>query len=271
MRDNMTLQAITRKLREDAGNCFLYGCVTLVVLGILAGLASFLVVRNFAREMREKYTEAAPAELPTADLPAAATEALIARVDEYFKKLRAGEPLGTLTLTENEVNALLQNHPDLKEDFGNLVYLTLGTGTATGQMSVPLDWLPMFSGRYFNGTATFDFEVSGGRVELYLTGATVKGEPVPEQFIVAFRSENMAADWMRNDADARTLMEKIDTVKIDSGTVVITPVNVFDQTLVPIPDNAPGAETAPAEEPAATEEESIPPTETQEEAAPPAN
>lgn len=246
MHTDTKLQAITRRIREERGNCFLYGCVTLVILAILGGLISFLVVRNFARQVREKYTEPTAATLPTADLSPEATQALIARVDDYVHKLRAGEPLGTLTLTEDEVNALLQNHPDLKEDFGSIVYLTLGDGSATGQMSVPLDWLPMFGGRYFNGSATFDFEVNRGRVELYITGATVKGEPVPDEFMVGVRSENLATDWQRNNQDGRTLLEKLDSVKIESGKIVLTPANLA--TLVPIenePTVEPEAEDAP--------------------------
>ncbi len=251
--------ALLRKLHEERGNCFLYGCVTVVVLAILGGLISFLVFRSFARQVREKYTEPTAAALPTADLPAAETEALIARVDEYVKRLRADEQLGTLVLTQNEVNALLQNHPDLKEDFGSIVYLTLGDDNVTGQMSIPLDWLPLMSGRFFNGTATFDVEVKRGRAEVYLTGATVKGEVVPEQYIVGVRSENLATDWQREHKDARTLLEKIESVKIESGTVIITPMNLIP--LTPVVPSA--AETPTAEEPAAS-----PPAES---APPPAN
>lgn len=247
---------LMQRLREEHGNCFLYGCVTLVVLAILGGLISFLVVRNFAGQVREKYTEPTAAVLPTADLSPDATQALITKVDEYFDKLRADEALGILTLTESELNALLQNHPDLKEDFGSIVYLELGDGSATGQMSVPLDWLPWFGGRFFNGTATFDFEVEGGRAELYITGATVKGEPVPDQYMVGMRTENLATNWQREHRDVQAMLEKIDSVKIVAGTVVITPANLTE--MIPI-DAAPAetpaeeAPTAPGEDAAAEE------------------
>lgn len=260
------VHTIARKFREESGNCFLYGCVTLVILGILGGLISFIVFRNFARQVRDKYTEITAATLPTSGLSATDAQALIARVDDYTAKLRAGEPLGTLTLTQDELNALLQNHPDVKEDFGDKVYFTLGDSDATGQMSISLDWLPMFSGRYFNGTATFEFEVSGGRVELYLTGATVKGEPVPDEFIVTVRSENLAADWLRNDPDARALVDKIDTIKIQAGTVVITPKNLVEPVLAPIGDT-PAETPAPSEDAPAEAAEAAEPAE----AAPPAN
>lgn len=245
--------ALLRKLREERGNCFLYGCVTIVVLAILGGLISFLVFRSFARQVREKYTEPTAAALPTADLPAADTQALIVRVDDYVKKLRAGEALGTLVLTQNEVNALLQNHPDLKEDFGSIVYLTLGDDNVTGQMSIPLDWLPMMSGRYFNGSATFDVEVKNGRAEVYLSGATVKGEVVPEQYIVGVRSENLATEWQNKHNDAHTLLEKIESVKVESGTVIITPVNLIPLTTVVPPAAGDSTATPPAEEPKPTE------------------
>lgn len=263
MHNDTHVHPIVRKLREESGNCFLYGCVTLVVLAVLGGLISFIVVRNLAGQVREKYTEPTPAVLPTSDLPATEIQALIGRVDDYVKKLRAGDPLGTLTLTQNEVNALLQNHPDLKEDFGSIVYLTLDDGSATGQMSLPLDWLPLFGGRYFNGSATFDFEVTRGRAELYLTGATVKGEEVPDQYMIGISTENLAQEWQRDHEDVRTLLDKIESMEIVSGTVVLTPKNLAEPALVPIVEG-----DAPAETPAAPEDA---PAEPAEDPAPPAN
>ncbi len=222
MRTRHILSSFRRDLREERGNCFLYGCVTLVVLALLGGLVVFLTLRYAMQQAKEKYTEAAPIELPTVNMPQAEIDALIQRVDQYAKDLREGTSLEPITLTETDLNALLQNHPDLKEDYGDRMYLTLGDNTITAQMSIALDWLPLFRSRFFNGTATFDVGFAGGRPQIYLNSASVKGEDVPLSQVQELRRENFGDAWS-DDPDARSLMERIDTIAVTKDGITITP------------------------------------------------
>ncbi len=244
MNDNRLHRALWLRIREERGNCFLYGCVTLVILGLLGGLIAFIVGRNFVREIREKYTESTAIELPTIDMPADQIQALITRVDTYAADLRADKPLPSLTLSEAEVNALLQNHPDLKDIYGGLMYLSLEEGGVTGKMSVALDWFPGMNGRYFNGSASFDVSFDNDDADIHLKSATVKGEEVPEEYLVQMRSEDFADHWDHNP-DARTLVRKIESVKIEKGSITFVP-KVTTESLVPLPTE-PATEPAPAE------------------------
>jgi hypothetical protein len=236
MYDTHPHRTLAARFSEERGNCFLYGCVTLVILGLLGGLIAFLVTRNFVSEVRDKFTEAAPIALPTVDMPAGQIQSLIARVDDYARDLRAGKPLPALTLSEAEVNALLQNHPDLKHIYGGLLYVTLEEGRVTGNMSTPLDWLPGLGGRYFNGSATFDISLKDHNVDIFLRSASVKGEKVPEQYVAPVRQKDFAKNWER-DRDARTLIEKIDSVKIEKGSVTVTPANKAEAVPAPPAEN----------------------------------
>ena len=250
MHNTRSIHTLWPRIREERGNCFLYGCVTLVVLALLGGLIAFIVGRNFIREVREKYTEATPVEIPTIDMPADQIQALIKRVDDYARDLRADKPLPVLTLTEQEVNALLQNHPDLKDIYGGLVYLTLEDGGVTGKLSVALDWFPGMKGRYFNGAATFEVSLQNDDPDIYLKSATFKGEQVPDQYLVQMREQDFADHW-DHDPDARTLLRKIESVKLEKGKITFTP-KAKDDAAAPAPDAAAGAqkpaEQAPAEQ-----------------------
>ncbi len=254
MNDNRPLQTLLPRFREDRGNCFLYGCVTLVVLALIGGLIAFIVGRNFVREVREKYTETAPVELPTIDIPADQIQALITRVDEYARDLRAAKPLPSLTLSEQELNALLQNHPDLKDIYGGLLYLVIEDGGVTGKLSVALDWFPGFHGRYFNGSATFDVSLNNDDPDIYLESATFKGEAVPERYLTQTRGEDFADRW-DHDPDARTLIRQIDSVKLEQGSITFVP-KAKTESAEPAPPEpapesvAPEPATAPAEDPA---------------------
>lgn len=234
MRNPDGLSLFRRDLFEERGNCFLYGCVTLVILGLLGGLVAFLGLRYAMQQAREKYTEEVPIELPTVDMAQGDVDALVSRVDAYAKDLRDGKPLEPMTLSEDDLNALLQHHPDLKATYGDHMYVTLGDNTITAQMSLPLDWLPLFRNRFFNGTATFDVGFISGRPQIYLNSASVKGEEVPLEQVRELRRTNFGDEWS-NDADARSLMDKVDTISVTKDGVTITPAN------------KPGAEAAPVE------------------------
>jgi hypothetical protein len=184
-------------------------------------------------------------------MPQADVDALIARVDAYAKDLREDKPLEPIKLTEADINALLQNHPDLKDTYGDHMYVTLGDSTVTAQMSLPLDWLPLFRERFFNGIATFDVGFMNGRFQIYLNSASVKGEDVPAQQIRQIRGENLGKTW-DDDPDARELMRKIDTIEITKDGVTITPKTEAPETEAPpaeqAPDDATPPEAAPTEE-----------------------
>lgn len=228
-------------LREERGNCFLYGCVTVVILGLLGALVAFLVIRYQFQQLREQYTDTEPVELPTATLPTDELNALIERVDAFAAALRNDEPAEALELTDDEINALLQNHPDVDSEFGDWFYLTFNDdNTVTAQTSVPLNWLPFFGDRYFNGEVRAEVAIRNGRFEVYVQDAVVKGEAVPEQYMTQIRNENMAQDI---DEDAQELVDKIESLEVEDGAVAIVPKNLK------APDEEAPADTS---EPAAT-------------------
>lgn len=216
---------IRKILYEERGNCFLYGCVTLVILAILGGLVAFLSYRYLVLQIRDKYTEAEPTSLPTVEMPADEVQSLIDRVDQYAKDLRAGNPLPPLTLTQDQVNALLQNQPDVKGEFGGHVYVTFeGDNKVKCQLSVPMDWIPGLGGRYFNGTGTFETQIQDGRFTIFLESAEVKGEPVPEAQVAQLKSKNFAEDLFSNP-DARKLIDNVKSLSITGDKVTIVPVH----------------------------------------------
>ena len=263
MSNKLPSTRIRRALADERGNCFLYGCVTAVILCLLGGLAVFLFLRYQMQQAREKYTADAPIELPTVEMEQAGIDALVERVDKYADDLRGDAPLEPITLTEPEINALLQNHPDLKETYGDHLYVTLGENAITTQISLPLDWLPLFRERYFNGIATFDVAFNNGRFQIYLDTASVKGEDVPNELLRELRRENFGDMW-EDDADARALTRKIDSIVITKDGVTITPNTAPPPGLIPEQQNAP--ETS---EPADSADDAPPETEPAEEAATP--
>ena len=221
---SMTL-AIERQMSRNEGNCFLWGCATLALVFVLGSIVAAFAVRYSFQQIREKYSDDAPVELPVVEMEQEKIDALIDRVDAFEQGLRDGETMEALVLTQDDVNALFQHHPELTH-FAGRVYITIDEDDVlTGQVSVPLDFFPGLGGRYFNGSVTFDASIEGGRFTVFVESATLKGEPIPESFMDGVRGENFAED-LHSDRETKELIDSIETLEVKDGTITITPVHL---------------------------------------------
>ena len=211
---------IQRRRPSEAGNCFVWGCVSLFCFAVLVAIAGFFVVRYQIEQVRENYTAAEPAILPEVEISDADLESLFARYDTFRAESDGDEEPEPLELTQNEVNALIQRHPDF-DDLNGHVFVTIEEDEITGDVTFPLEGIPMFGGRHFNGTGTFDINLEDGRLTVYLEQASVKGEPLPEMFMTEMRNQNLSQD-ARNNPDFRDMLDKIDEILVEGGVLTIT-------------------------------------------------
>ncbi|MFP6581257.1 MAG: hypothetical protein VCD00_01735 [Candidatus Hydrogenedentota bacterium] len=203
------------------GNCALYGCAGVVVVGLIGVVTIGFVVRQAFNELKEKYTATEAVELPSIEVSDTERDATIERVDTWVAALESDEATTQLILTEHDVNVLIEYHEEL-ENLSGKVYLTLDESTVHGEMSYPLDAIPGFSGRYFNGSATFEVSLANNRLVVYVIEASVGGEAVPDEFISGVRNENLAQE-MHNNPETREVIESLESVEVVDGTLIITP------------------------------------------------
>ncbi len=203
------------------GNCALYGCAGVVVVGLIGVVTIGFVVRQAFNQLKEKYTATEAVELPSIEVSDTERDATIERVDTWVAALESDEATTQLILTEHDVNVLIEYHEEL-ENLSGKVYLTLDESTVHGDMSYPLDEVPGFSGRYFNGSATFEVSLANNRLVVYVIEASVGGEAVPDEFISGVRNENLAQE-MHNNPETREVIESLESVEVVNGTLIITP------------------------------------------------
>lgn len=225
MRKPTSMIAFGHQIRRNEGNCFVWGCASLALVLILGGIVAFFSIRYGIQQLREQYTDDVAVELPVVEMPQEAVDTLIERVDTFSDGLREGEPVEQLVLTQDELNALFQHHPDLAEMAGR-IYVTIDEDdTVNGQVSVPLDFLPGFGGRYFNGSASFDVAIENGEFTVFVNSATLKGEPVPDAFMEGIRGQNLAQEMQTNN-EAGELFDKVEKLEVKDGLIWITPVKL---------------------------------------------
>ncbi len=227
--------------------CFLWGCIIaaiLVVGGTTAIIGSGYYV--FAK-LRDNYTETQPMALPQVSLSKEEREAVKDRFEDFRNAVDNGTAVDPFILSEDEINTLIaESDPD--EPLKDSLRVQIEDDLLKGQVSIPLDDIPLpgLKGRYFNGTADLRASLKDGKLEVYIENAEVRGEPLPKSVMDELRRENLTAEALK-DPEARKTLEKIESIEIRDGKVIIVPKTVGDPEDLGTPEDSQDAETSTVE------------------------
>jgi len=211
-------------VRKGRG-CFFYGCFTLVVVLVVGLAGAYFGLRYFANQAIQKYTDSGPMTLPKVEVSAEEAAGIQERFKAFKSGIEAGTPTEPLVLAEKELNALITASPDFAK-LKDKVYVSLDGSQVKGQISLPLDDLPlpwfarMARGRYLNGAAGFNVSMKNGLLLVTLQTLEVKGETVPEQFLAGFRQQNLAQEVYKDAKNVETL-GKLESIDIKDGKLEV--------------------------------------------------
>lgn len=210
--------------------CFFYGCLTVVIVGLLAGavlgVAGYFLVKRLNQAVAE-YTSTAPVDLPQVEMTDAEYETLDQRVKAFGAALEEGRPTEALTLTADELNVLLNRNQAMQAGKGRL-HVIMTENEVSGQVSLPLDpfakgpLLSQLRGRYFNGTVRLGVGMQSGRMVVRLLGAKVNDKTMPAELVRAVETYNFM-DQVYQEPQAERFLSKIGSVEVTNSRLVITP------------------------------------------------
>jgi hypothetical protein len=201
--------------------CFFYGCIIASVLAllmvILVSVAVFFGYR-FVSQLVDQYTSTTPRELPKVEMPAEQRQATKDRLEEFRKAVEAGSPTEPLVLTSDDLNALIDDNPDLK----GKIFVKIVGDEVKGEVSIPLEriGLSMVKGRYLNGEADLKASLSDGVLIVTLDSIEVNGQKPPENIMQGIRQENLAKDAYKDEKSA-SLMRKLESLEIKDGKIIL--------------------------------------------------
>jgi hypothetical protein len=204
-----------------ARGCFFYGCIIASVLAVLmlifVGILAFVLYR-FLDQGVKQYTDTAPEQLPALKMADEERQAVKTRWETFRKAVEAGTASEPLVLSSDDLNALIEQNPDLK----GKIYVKVEGDEVKGQVSFPLDFLPlpMFKGRYLNGKADIKASLFDGELIVHLDAIEVKGKPVPPDFMNELRKQNLAKDATK-DKDVAAMLRKLESLEIKDGKIIL--------------------------------------------------
>jgi hypothetical protein len=119
-------------------------------------------------------------------------------------------------LTGDDINAKIAENPELK----GKVYVTIKDGEASGQVSWPLDQIPLFGkGRYLNGSVVFKASIKDGDLDIRLKSGECNGKKLPDDAIKQLENQNLAENM--NDPEARKFFRKFESMEIKGDKVIL--------------------------------------------------
>lgn len=209
--------------QKSGRGCLFWGGIIAAVL-LLCFLLTIYAGYRYVRHLVYEYTDTKPIEVATLHLSDAEMTNLQARVKSFSDAVQSNKPVGPLTLTADEINAIVNQ--GFKTNSGPVprFYFSFNDDRVQAQLSIPLDGIgwTMLRGRYFNGSGDLVFSLNDGKVVLNVKSLSVKGKPVPEQVMQGIRNQNFADGW-RNNPDFGDAFSRLEAIRIHDGKLIIVP------------------------------------------------
>ncbi len=205
-----------KKRRGCLFYAFIFGSILSIflVLGVLAGLKSTLA-----------FFDKTAVPVPTSKMSPQDIAKVRERVDAFRQAVRAHESPVPLTLTADEVNALIKGDPDL-EPLRDKVYVADMQGDSIkAQVSVSLGELGAvkFKDRYFNGFVTIKPTLNSGTLRLKPQKVvTLRGRAVPDKYVEVIQNVNFAKG-LNKEPRVSAALDWIQSIEVKDGKLVIVP------------------------------------------------
>ena len=198
------------------------GCLSVIVLlAIFAAVAYYFLLQT-SDDLVESYTSPAPLDLSDVETKQEETLSVIERLRGFITTLEQGEATGSLSLSADDINALLQNE-ELLHGLKGMAHVTIQDDLLRADISVPLGLFnERFEGRYLNGTGELTVEMKDDRLRVTIDRLEVGGRDLPREIMNEIRRNNLV-DALYDEPSLEEFLLLIKSVKIEDGRLVIQP------------------------------------------------
>jgi hypothetical protein len=200
--------------------CFFYGCITLIVLVIVAAVALLIGVRFAYKYARDHFTSTKPLPLPPIALSTNEGARVTQRVDDFKKSIQSGEATAPLALTSDELDYFVRTSPG--NGLNENVHLSITNDHIHAQLTLPLDMYgPTFFGRFLNGEADVPISLENGTMSFKMQNTKVNGQP-PPAWLESKINQTMQWNPQPNDPNAGAFTN-LDKIEIKDDKIVLYP------------------------------------------------
>lgn len=199
--------------------------VTALAMVIIIALS--IVVPPIMQGVVENYTDEAPMDFDVVVMSEEERDAVDARLETFEAALEFDEDVAPLELTEYELNGLIGGDEEMKDE----VLIAFEDGFIAVNMSLPIvsdleigPWSSAMQGRYLNGVAILDPQVTSDGLMLGLQDFMVRKESVPRWMLSLLQDEINRQEWLQS-ADVRDTISRLERIAVEGDELVLYPKN----------------------------------------------
>jgi hypothetical protein len=217
--------------QKQGRGCFFYGCLGMVLIFIGVVVGVYFGTRKAVKMAVAAFTTNAPAAIPKLEMAPADREAVLRALEQEAQSAFRASNSATLALDEKELNALLAQAPQTTA-YATQFYLKPAGTQLQAQVSLPLDQFQLWKdftrklggkdleGRYFNGVALLDPEITNGAIRLIVRDLIVNGKSLPGDFTGRLKNFDLAAS-ARTNANSQEFLGRVQDVAVRDGQLII--------------------------------------------------
>ncbi|MFP6582495.1 MAG: hypothetical protein VCD00_08035 [Candidatus Hydrogenedentota bacterium] len=202
----------------------LFGVTALAMVVIIA---LSIVVPPVMQGIVKNYTDESPVVFDVVAMSEEERDAVDARLETFEAALESSEDVEPLELTEHEINGLIGGDEEMKEE----VLIAFEDGFIAVNMSLPIDsdlqigpWSSSMQGRYLNGVAILDPQVTSDGLVLELQDFLVREESVPRWMLSLLQDEINRQEWLTSQ-DIRDTISRLERIAVEGDELVLYPKN----------------------------------------------
>jgi hypothetical protein len=193
------------------------GLITAILLMGTVAMGAYLTCRSLLAGI-ERYTDISPEPLPEVTISPGNRKNLYRRLTAFRTALETHRATALLTLTDDELNALVAVAPGLS----GKVRTEIEGDKVRAQFCLPLEDLgfPQMHGRFLNGTSVLNLSIVEGELVVSPQKIEVRAGQLPEAVMARLRTANLARLVFRDPRVAKSL-RRLSSVEVHHGIVEI--------------------------------------------------
>ncbi|MCK5843737.1 MAG: hypothetical protein KAG97_03450 [Victivallales bacterium] len=210
---NFDYRGVDKKSKRKG--CFFWGCASLLVILLIAGLCVFLVYRKM-KNIANEYTSLVPVKIESVRYAKKESVRVNAKVAAFMDEIKKGSTAAREEFTDRELNIYIASH----EKFKNSLKLDFSGDKIKSALNIPLNKIPMLNGRYLVGDAEFKVDCRNGDLNIKIVSLNVNGKDLPPDFAKAVQKMNFADNFYNNPASA-PIAKRIKTIELRNHKLFI--------------------------------------------------
>ncbi|MBC8097386.1 MAG: hypothetical protein H7Y43_16395 [Akkermansiaceae bacterium] len=209
--------------QRKARGCLFYTGIAVAIAAAVLITASYIGYR-YARGLIAEFSDTQSMPVPTVQLSETDLNRVRERVMTFSRAVEQGTAVEPLSLTADDVNALIVGNSNLVTVRGKLFISGMEGTNVLAQLSVPAEDLGFkpLQGRYVNATGQFTVGFSNGVLNVNAQSLSAKDKPFPDTFMGRIRPQNFAYR-LNNDPDGKAALARLEDVRIEGGRLIVVP------------------------------------------------